>query len=144
MTQLTDLKSRGHSLTKARKALVELLDVSQKPLSAMDLVAVLFERGLKVNKTTVYRELKFLVEQGLICEIDLGEGNKRYEAVPTSHHHHIVCQQCNAVTCLDMEDELHLMEQQITDRTGFVIAGHDLKFFGLCPTCVVLAAETTA
>ena len=58
MNNLADLKSKGFRITKARAAILELLEKSNAPISADEIVV-----SLGVNKSTVYRELDFLKSQ---------------------------------------------------------------------------------
>lgn len=139
-----ELKQRGFPLTRARRAIANEFETVTQAFSAVELLSKLHERGLKVNKTTVYRELDNLVREHLVEELDMGEGLKRYELSPNRHHHHVFCTACKKVICLPMEDELHLVEKRIEQDTHFVVQGHDLKFFGICQQCSLLAPQLNA
>lgn len=130
-----ELKKRSFPLTRARRAIAQEFETATGAFSAVELLQRLYQAGLKVNKTTVYRELDNLVREKLVEELDMGEGLKRYELSPNRHHHHVFCAQCKKVVCLPMDDELHLVEKRIEQETHFVVQGHDLKFFGICPEC---------
>ena len=70
---ITDLKNQGERITIVRREIVTLLTESTKPLSANELIKLLSERRLSVNKTTVYRQLDLLQEYNMIHEIRLND-----------------------------------------------------------------------
>lgn len=62
--------AHGLRLTDQRRAVLQLLCVSDKPLSAYELLDRM--RGVVKNPTppTVYRALDFLLEQGLVHKLE--------------------------------------------------------------------------
>jgi len=82
---------------------------------------------------TVYRNLNILREQGLIQVLQSGSNFDRFDAL-TSPHYHFVCLNCGRVEDLDLPVEQEL-EQRVAARTGHLISGHQLCFYGLCPDC---------
>ncbi|OPY93553.1 MAG: Sialic acid TRAP transporter permease protein SiaT [Syntrophaceae bacterium PtaU1.Bin231] len=56
---LENLKGSGCRITRTRRAMLDILSTSRVLLSADDLRRALAVKGLKVNKTTVYRELSW-------------------------------------------------------------------------------------
>jgi len=131
----SNLKRNGHRLTKTRKAIVSALFTSECPLPAFDLKARLLEGGVEVNKTTVYRELAFLVKHGVIHEIQFGDGKTRYRVCPDGHHHHAICVRCNKVDEIIMENDLAAHEKRLVKVMNFKVLHHTLEFFGLCSAC---------
>jgi Fe2+ or Zn2+ uptake regulation protein len=133
---LKSLKERGQRMTRTREAMVEIFTSAQSPVSAAEVIAALTARKLGVNKTTVYREFDFLQAQGVIREIDLLEGQKRYElSEPDHHHHHLVCTKCSQIQCIDLPKDLDTLERRIAKEHNFKIEHHVLEFFGLCSRC---------
>jgi len=121
--------------TKSKLAIREILTSADKPMSVMELVQALDERGLSVNKTTVYRELEKLLMKGEISEVDFGEGQKRYELTHGDHHHHAVCTNCETVVELEIEPELQHIQSTVAQQSGFRIQKHLVEFFGICAGC---------
>lgn len=121
--------------TKAKSALRDLLASSKKPLSVMDLMDLLSEKGVFVNKTTVYREIERLIYKGEVAEVHFADKQTRYEMTHGDHHHHAVCTGCKTVIELEIEPELERLQKIISRNNGFVIRKHLVEFFGLCQTC---------
>ena len=132
---IAKLKLAGHRITPIRSRIVEIFINSSTPISAIDLLEAFRILKLKVNKTTIYRELEFLLKENLIKEIEFREGKKRYELDTGHHHHHIVCLNCKKVEDVDLEVDLHQEEKLIEKKTGFKITSHSLEFFGYCKNC---------
>ncbi len=132
---IVDLRSQGYRITEARRALLDAFSERKEPLSAADLLSQLARRGCTVNKTTVYREVGFLLEKEYIHEVSLRGKEKRYELTSAGHHHHLVCLKCEVVEDIPLENELVATEKTIQGRTGFQIQSHALEFFGLCVAC---------
>lgn len=129
---LNNLKKKGLRQSRTRKLLVEIFTKSQKPVSAIDLLA---EFNVPANKTTIYRELYTLVDQNVLREVDFGDGTKRYELASDTHHHHLICSNCKTVEDIDLKTDLEKDEKDIENKTGFKISFHSLEFFGLCKKC---------
>ena len=127
---ISRLRSDGHRITRARQQLVEIFLSTAKPLSAADVCA-----RVAFNKTTVYREVDFLLQQGIINEINFGEGHKRYESAFLKHHHHLVCKKCLSVSDVEVNCGIEEEMKKISERTGFQVLEHSLEFFGICLKC---------
>jgi len=121
--------------TKTRQGVLALLK-KKSPLAAPVILAGLKKLGVSVNKTTVYRELEFLLNKKVISEIVFRDGLKRYEPKPSEHSHHLVCVDCQAVEQVVLDKDLDEQEKKISQRSHFKILHHSLEFYGLCRKCV--------
>ena len=131
---LKDLREQGHRITNVRRVLVELLEKSKTPLAADEIGEALKRKKLEVNKTTVYRELDFLLARGIAQEVEFGDKKKRYE-ISAKHHHHVVCVECKRAEDVDLGQDLDAVEKKIAKQKGYKIINHSLEFFGLCKKC---------
>lgn len=132
---ISKLRLGGHRITPIRARIVEIFINSSTPVSAIDLLEAFRILNIKVNKTTIYRELDFLSNQGFLKGIEFGEGKKRYELDTGHHHHHLVCLNCKKVEDVDLKTDLSAEEKLIEKNTGFKIESHSLEFFGYCKNC---------
>lgn len=134
-TLIQKLRNNGHRLTQARLAILDLLYAYAKPATASDILKDLEKnKGLKVNKTTVYREIAFLLDHKVIEEVELQEGMKRYE-LAGDHHHHLRCMNCDDILDIDLGNDIHEYEKRIEEEKKFTVLAHSLEFFGLCEKC---------
>lgn len=137
-TIITDIQSRGHRMTKTRRAILEILSDTQLPIDAIQLSTLLLKKGLSVHKTTIYRELTFLVQENVVHEIQFGVDKTFFEIIQEGthgHHHHIRCIQCNVIQEVRIPNELATATKHIEEQTQFHVIDHSLEFIGLCPQC---------
>ena len=129
------LKHKGFRTTKIRTSIINFFLDAKLPLSASDLLDFFENDKTTVNKTTVYRELEFLVKNNVIKEIEFGDRKKRYELDTGDHHHHLICLNCNKVQEIELESDLTSEEKKIEKEKDFQIVNHSLEFFGYCKNC---------
>lgn len=130
------LRTQGHKITKNRTAILEYLSNQTTPISAEDILEHVTREHQTVNKTTIYREIFFLLEHNFIHEVEFGDGRKRYEiAINRPHHHHIICINCRQVEDIPLESEFDHLKSKIQDLTSYKLTSHMLEFFGFCKNC---------
>lgn len=83
-----------------------------------------------MSRTTVYNSVRILTEAGLLKELDLESGNRRYDFELQPHHGHLRCSRCGRIFDMALPDGLHLPVAH-----GFHIDSIDIFFHGLCPDC---------
>ncbi len=131
---LTDLKAKGHRITKARAAMVEMFVLHTAPLTAKDVEDYFEKRKLSVNKATIYRELTFLLEEQILHIVHLSPDILYYELSGRKHHHHVVCTSCGKIEDINVKREETLIDA-VAQKTNFRIDSHSLEFFGHCNNC---------
>lgn len=134
---LFTLKARGQRLTVARRGLISILEKAGHPLSAELLWAALAKSGLAVSKTTVYREIEFLLKEDIIRSVHLDDYTKHYE-LAVLHHHHVVCMNCSKLVDVETEEietYLEKLEKKFAKKINFKTVRHSLEFFGECGNC---------
>lgn len=129
------LKEKGSRITKTRKAICEIISNSKKPISAACISELLLEKSISVNKTTVYRELAFLLDKGFILQVFIDPKRLFYESTYLPHHHHFVCQDCGQLEDVYLDNELKEVEKKLEQKNKAKIKHHSLEFFGLCKNC---------
>ena len=127
------LQNAQLKVTTARQAVLEFFAGSDTPTDALELFDYLKERGIEVDKATVYRILDTFHDKGIIIRMEFGEGKFRYE-IAGSDHHHLVCEQCGNIE--DISDcGIDVLEKEIKKKKGFIVKRHTLEFYGMCRQC---------
>ena len=130
--------SQKNRLTPIREAMFDFFKQSSEPADYSQIEECLNSKGIKANKTTIYRQLDFLLKTDYISELDFGEGKKRYE-IKKQHHHHLLCTGCQKIECVDVDSSVHEEIQNVEDKflenNKFKVKSHMLEFFGLCGRC---------
>lgn len=86
----------------------------------------------RISLGTVYRNLKVLVEEGLIRELD-SRTFGRYDG-NMMQHHHFTCQACGQILDLAVPFD-RMLDRRMAARTGLEISDHRLEFYGRCLAC---------
>jgi Fur family ferric uptake transcriptional regulator len=133
---LTTLRGAGYRGGGARTAVVELLGRQTCCLSAQEIFDALRAEGRPVGIASVYRVLDVLTALGVTQRLEVGGGVSRYEPVQPdgAHHHHLVCDDCGKVEAFS-DGPLEAALEQLEQRIGFAVGGHDVVLHGACADC---------
>ena len=100
--------------------------------SAEEMYAEIQKHHPVIGKSTVYRNLRQLAEEGVISHVVI-DGVSRYDRNITDHQH-FICDVCNRV--YDVEIDCNCSSTNGLDcRYGFKTVRHELAFFGTCSKC---------
>ncbi len=127
-------------ITKQGTAILNAIQAAQRPLLPQEILeaAALEVPGMGI--ATVYRNIKSLVDNELLCTVYLPGENPRYEPAHHHHHHHFHCTRCDKVFDVhDCPGDL----QQLAPR-GFKVESHELTLYGACETCRLIPATPSA
>lgn len=127
------LKSQGARLTSPRKLILEAALKSKKPFSAEALLSALKNQA---DLATIYRNLSFFNEIGLIARVDIGGETAVYEVSSKNenhHHHYFVCKSCGKTEALESCSMAAV--EAVLKKKGFKNLSHRLEFTGLCASC---------
>ena len=126
-------KSKGLKLTPQRIAVYEYLLGTKGHPSAEIIYLALIEKFPTMSLATVYKSLKTLCKVELVQELNLGEGNFRYDAI-IEDHAHFQCNRCNVVLDL-MNVPTEKVMDAVSKNQTFHIESSKLYFFGTCMEC---------
>lgn len=120
-------------LTPQRIAVYNYLKSTKEHPSAETIHKSLMENYPTMSLATVYKTLKVLVDVGLVQELNVGEGNFRYDGM-TDPHPHIHCICCSKVD--DLEGlTFSELNQSAKNNTNYDILSNKVYFYGVCPEC---------
>jgi len=117
--------------TSQRTAIESVFNQSSQPLSVDEILARGREMVSTLNQSTVYRNLKLLVEQGWLKQIHHPERGTLYERRDKTHHHLFHCRVCNRV--FDLPG--CVLDPSKTLPSGFIIEEHEVFLSGVCRDC---------
>jgi Fur family ferric uptake transcriptional regulator len=124
----------GQRETRQKRALAAALEDSASFRSAQDLHSELQARGERVGLTTVYNQLRALVDAGELDTRRTDDGETLYRQCGSGHHHHLVCRSCGTT----VEVEGPVVERwagQVAAEHGFVELDHTVELVGTCSAC---------
>ena len=111
-----------------------LVEHGDAHVSAAELADAVHERAPELHRSTVYRTLDVLVEDGLVLRTDLGGDRSYYELAAEHHHHHVVCTSCGEIAHVH-DDAIAAAVACVQAASGYRLARQELTFAGLCPAC---------
>jgi Fur family peroxide stress response transcriptional regulator len=126
-------KDKKLKLTPQRIAVYKFLKSTNEHPSAETIYKALQPDYPTMSLATVYKALKTLVEVDLVQEINVGEGNFRYDG-KVCPHSHIQCLSCGRVD--DIEGFCFSdLNQKISEQTEYDVMTSQVYFYGLCKDC---------
>lgn len=118
----------------ARERVIELLADQPCALSAVEIEDALKAARRPTARASIYRTLELLAEHGLVERVEVGDGQARFERAGDHHHHHLVCERCGRLVAFD-DPGLERAIDDLSDRLGVRISGHDVLLRGACERC---------
>lgn len=128
------LRSRGGRITRARRALLELIEGSSRPLGPRELQSLLVRAGVRMDRVSVYRNLTALLELGLLHRVVGSSAVRPCATRQRRCHHAIVCTECGSAR----EFHSDVLERALGDvrrATRYRVQDHVLELRGLCERC---------
>lgn len=130
---LEKLKTNGVRMTPQRQAILSyLLDCTSHP-TADDIYKALEKHFPHMSVATVYNNLRMFIDAGLVRELPYGDNSSRFDA-DMSDHYHAICGKCGTIADFDFP-QLTDAETAAANQTSFLVKGHRLEVYGVCPHC---------
>lgn len=125
-------KSRN---TRQRAVILEILRKNPVHPTAEDIYREARRALPNISLGTVYRNLNFLRDQGLVREVrSNSDTSSRFEAeIPPHAHFH--CTECRTVVDLPLPDSLQNVSWEGSSNVG-TVKTLDLHVIGACSSCV--------
>jgi Fur family ferric uptake transcriptional regulator len=123
--------------TRQGTAIDEVLRDTDGFITAYELHDELRRRGASVGMTTVYRQVKLLVDAGVLDTVLRPDGEASYRlcgpssAEPVGHHHHLVCKECGYTVEVE-GPQVESWAERVARDAGFTDVTHTLEIFGVC------------
>lgn len=130
---ITKLKKNNIRMTSQRLAILEYLAIDGNHPTANEIYEALQDETLNMSVATIYNNLNFFKEAGILKELPFGDGSSRYD-LTESRHYHAMCLNCGKVVDFDYP-ELENADDIIELQTNFKVVNHDFKITGLCEDC---------
>ena len=125
------LRARGLRLTRPRRLVLEVVRAGKVHPSAYRVYNRVRRRLPHVSLGTVYRNLRLLVETGLLRE-SVDAAGTRFDP-NTAPHDHFTCLQCRRI--YDVAQTRAVRIRARFSSLGFQVLEHRVEFYGRCRTC---------
>ena len=129
---------REYNTRQKREMLKFLQDRRMQHFSVDEVVAEMQDRGEKIGRTTVYRFLELLTEQGNVRKYQSAQGITQYQHIEDDHHcsehFHMMCKNCGSLLHVDC-DLIRSLSSHIADEHGFTLDPRETVLVGICSKC---------
>jgi Fur family ferric uptake transcriptional regulator len=131
------LADRDGRYTGARRDLIQALAEAGRPLTVDEIVV----RAPRQRPSSVYRNLAVFEAEGVVRRLAGVDDLARFELTEAlvGHHHHLACQQCGAMTDVQLpahlEQALEAELSRLAGAEGFALRSHVLDAVGVCSDC---------
>jgi len=123
--------------TRLRRALVETLAASGRPLTIPEILAA----TPNLPQSSAYRNVTTLMDAGVVRRVAGTDDHGRFELAEgfSGHHHHLVCATCGKVDDIRASPRLERVLAEATraaaDEQGYDVIEHRFDLVGVCPDC---------
>ena len=121
-------------MTAQRETLVDVAGAMGGAFTIDDLAAEVRKRDGSLGLATVYRGVAAMERTGWLERVGERDGSALFARCPAGgHHHHLICTGCGRIepAHCPLEEIVRPAER----ATGFVVTGHEVTLYGLCPDC---------
>jgi Fur family transcriptional regulator, ferric uptake regulator len=134
MPQKIDLEAlcaeKGLRITDQRKVIARVISDSEDHPDVETLHARAAAVDSRISIATVYRTVRLFEEAGILDRHDFGDGRARYEAVPESHHDHLIDVETGKVIEF-VDPELEALQKIIAEKLGYRLVDHRMELYGV-------------
>lgn len=116
--------------SRQRELLEQLLAGTKEHPTAMMLYAAMRKVMPNVSLATVYRNLKYLEEEGRLIRVPANQPEERYDG-NVKPHPHFVCDMCDSVYDISVSEEL----DGVLRKNCVAAKDYSLVYFGRCASC---------
>lgn len=117
--------------TQQRDAIRRAIETLARPVGPLEILDQAQEDVPGLGIATVYRNLRTMVENGVLRVVELPGAPSRYELAGKDHHHHFHCTRCDRL--YEVEDCPGRLSDLAPD--GFDLEAHEIMLYGRCAEC---------
>ena len=131
----TYISKKGLRNTPEREEIIKEIFSSHGHFDVDELYLRLRQKGSRVSKASIYRNIPLIMESSLIKEVWHEDGHMHYEHIyGHGHHCHLRCIQCGKVIEF-VEKGLTDIEKKLGEKYHFEVIDHRLDVTGYCSRC---------
>ena len=135
MDLLSQIKKKGHRVTRSRELICKILEDSGHAHFTVDeLYKKVTKKNTDIDLATVYRTLELLGEIGLIAHLHQAHGSGIYFLKNNENTMHIICLDCNKI--IDVSSKSYnKINNLLINETQFKLIRNNFIYSGVCGNC---------
>ena len=123
--------------SKQRELILDYFNSASQALSGEEVFYALKENVSEISRSTVFRNLNFLVKQGQLTRIATPKGPALYELA--NNKMYAICEICgkNIGINIDtnLEKDIDIIIKEVYNKTNILSAISGVTFLGICNQC---------
>jgi Fe2+ or Zn2+ uptake regulation protein len=129
------IQSQGGRMTAQRRLILETLQGMESHPTAEELHAEVSQQDPTLHLSTVYRNLRWLEQEGLVNSRFFGdERQERFDPALPAEHYHFVCSSCK--TIIEFDSLLvNTIKAQFELHSGASVESGSIVLYGICAEC---------
>jgi Fur family peroxide stress response transcriptional regulator len=127
------LRNKGYKATPQRIAICRIALHSREHPTAQRIYNEVKKVHPTVSLATVYKTLQVLRDLDLIQELNLPQGQTRFDPY-IKPHINLICQQCGKIEDLD-DPTAREISERVSAATEFKPNGQRIEVYGICQKC---------
>ena len=100
-SRLQELSNCGFKITPQRRLILDILQKSDRPLTAEETAERIKKKEPRISVATIYRNLNLLVEIEVLSKLEIADAAARFQ-INQGHNHHLLCLGCGAAIKLNL------------------------------------------
>lgn len=129
------LKSRGYRITPQRVTIIKILHKNREHPGADEIFKQASKLYPKISMATIYNVLEVLEKEGLVKAIPVNQNTRRYDP-NISAHAHFICDRCNNVSDVEVDDKFTRKMQKYFSDNDYDFTSMELILRGFCKNCM--------
>ncbi|MCI8411149.1 MAG: transcriptional repressor [Clostridia bacterium] len=123
-----------NNYSKQRELILEVIKNNLIHPTAEEIYNLVIKEEPTISKSTVYRNINILLEQGEIIKITMSIGPDRYDYM-YEQHQHAICKRCGKVYDFSYNFNLEVISNIIKEQTEKNFEINNITIDGICEKC---------
>lgn len=119
--------------TLQKQLIIDCLKNTKSHPSVNQLYYMVSKMDNSIGKSTVYRNINYMVKDGTVKTILTDNGIMRYDG-DISNHDHFVCNRCGKI--IDIDAKFNIINIPLEKQYNFKICNKKVVYEGLCGDCL--------
>ena len=119
--------------SKQRELIIDFISKAKQPLSGDEIFYALKENLNDISRSTIFRNLNFLVEHKKISKVVTQSGPTRYEIA--NDNLHAICEKCGKNISFELESNVEDILNEVYKKTSIKSSIKGINFIGICTQC---------
>ena len=120
--------------SRQREQILETVKKSCVHPTAEEIYEMVKQTNSTASRSTVYRNLNLLADEGIITKISMLVGPDRYDYLKKPHNH-AICKACGKVFDFEYDFKSKELEKSILSQTGVNTELDSITIEGICSNC---------